>query len=60
MSGKTSTASKNKWNKNNYDRIQITVPKGERERIKDYADNKGETVNGFIKRVIYEAMESDS
>lgn len=42
-----------------YDRINLTVPKGERERIKKHAEARGETVNGFIKRAISETMERD-
>lgn len=43
-----------------YDRINLTVPKGERERIKVHAEARGETVNGFIKRAISEAIERDA
>ncbi len=41
-------------------RIPLDVPKTKYEQIKAYADGKGETVNGFIKRVIDEAMERDN
>ena len=60
MGGKTSTASKYKWNKNNYDRIQLTVPKGEKDIIKAHADKKGESLNGFISRAIHTLMDSES
>ena len=43
-----------------YDRINLPVPKGERERIKVHAEARGETVNGFIKRAISEAIERDA
>lgn len=42
-----------------YDRINLTVPKGEKERIKAHADAKGESVNSFIQRAIAETMERD-
>ena len=42
-----------------YDRINLTVPKGDRERINHHAKARGETVNGFIKRAIAETMERD-
>lgn len=40
-----------------YDRINLTVPKGDKERIRAYAESKGESVNGFIYRAIMEAMQ---
>lgn len=42
-----------------YDRINLTVPKGEKEIIKAHADNMGESVNAFIGRAIQEAMARD-
>lgn len=58
--GKTSSAVKNRYIDKAYDRINLTVPKGERERIKVHAEARGETVNGFIKRAISEAIERDA
>lgn len=49
-----------KYMKNNYDEIKIKVPKGEKDKIKSHADNKGESLNGFIKRAIDETMERDA
>ena len=40
-----------------YDRINLTVPKGQKEIIKAYAEAHGESVNGFIQRAIAKAME---
>ena len=59
MGGKTSAASKNKWNEKAYDRINLTVPKGKKDKIKEYAESKGESVNGFINRAIDETMKKD-
>lgn len=39
-----------------YDRINLTVPKGEKDKIKAFAESKGESVNGFIYRAVKEAM----
>lgn len=50
----------NKYKKNNYDRIEITVPKGQRSVFQAHATARGESVNGFITRAIQEAMERDS
>ena len=47
----------NKYKKNNYDRIEITVPKGQRAVFQAHAAAFGESVNGFIGRAISEAME---
>lgn len=57
--GKTSAAAKNRWNEKNYDRINLTVPKGEKDKIKAHAQNMGESTNEFIKRAIKITMESD-
>lgn len=59
MGGKTSTASKAKYNAKTYDRINIAVPKGQKEGIKAHADSRGESVNGFIGRAINETMKRD-
>ena len=50
----------NKYKKNNYDRIEITVPKGQRAVFQAHAAAFGESVNSFIGRAIAEAMERDS
>lgn len=49
----------NKYKKNNYDRIEITVPKGQRAVFQAHAAARGESVNGFIGRAISETMERD-
>ena len=55
--GKTSSAVKNRYNAKAYDRINLTVTKGKKEIIKEYAESKGDTLNGFINRAIDEAMK---
>ena len=59
MAAKTSAAVKNKWNKENYDRIEIIVSKGKKEIIKAHAEARGESVNAFINRAIDETMERE-
>lgn len=49
----------NKYMANNYDRINLTVPKGQKDEIKAHADNMGESVNGFINRAIENQIERD-
>ena len=57
---KTSTASKQKYNEKAYDRIALTVKKGEKDRLKAHAEQQGETLNGFINRAIDETVKRDN
>jgi len=59
MSGKTSNESKRKYNSKAYDRISVIVHKGEREKIKSYAESLGLSLNAFINESIDEKMERD-
>ena len=54
MAGKTEY--KNKWQSEKCDRISLVVPKGKKDKIKAYAESKGESLNGFIIRAVDEAM----
>lgn len=54
-----STQYKNNWQKDNVDRVNLTMPKGQKEIIKAHATARGESVNGFINRVIAEAIERE-
>lgn len=58
--GKTSAAVKNRWNDKAYDRINLTVPKGQKALIQEHAAAQDESVNGFIQRAIQETMERDT
>lgn len=58
--GKTSAAVKNRWNEKAYDRITLTVPKGEKEVIRAHAEANGESVNGYINRLIAEDMKKNN
>ncbi|MCM1024010.1 MAG: hypothetical protein NC395_08145 [Prevotella sp.] len=48
-----------KYVKNNYDRVNLTVYKGYREKIRLHAEKNGETLNSFINRAIAETMERE-
>jgi uncharacterized protein (DUF1778 family) len=48
-----------KYVKANYDRLEVTVPKGTKAIIKDHAEARGESVNGFINRAIVETLDRD-
>lgn len=56
---KAQTRASNKYQAKAYDRIAVQVKKGEREKIKEFAEKKGETVNGMIIRLIYNEMKKD-
>lgn len=50
----------NKYVATNYDRINLTVEKGQRELLKAHADKyDAGSVNAFIKRAIAEQMKRD-
>lgn len=46
-----------KYNAKAYDRINIAVPKGYKDKIKAYADANNESINAFVRRAIDEAMK---
>lgn len=49
----------NKYMRENYDRVNLTLPKGKKELIKSHAEAREESLNGFIVRAIDETMERD-
>ena len=59
MGGKTSAASKNKYNSKAYDRIEITPIKGGKAEIKAAADRAGQSVNAYILQAVQQRMERD-
>ena len=58
MSGKTSAESKNRYNAKAYDRIQVVVPKGRKDQIQEYVKQTGESLNGFINRLIDRELDN--
>ena len=50
----------NKYIAKAYDRVNLTLPKGQKDVIQAHAVARGESVNGFIGRAITEAMKRDS
>ena len=52
-------AYQNEYNRMNYDRIGITVPKGKKEIIKKAAKKSGKSVNEFINNAIDKYMEKE-
>lgn len=51
---------RNSWIAEKLDRVNLTMPKGMKEKIKAHAEGKGESVNGFINRAIDEAIKRDT
>ena len=49
-----------KYVKANYDRLDLTMPKGRKEDLKAHAQARGESVNAFINRAITETLERDN
>lgn len=61
MTSTTKAAQKavNKYIKNNYDRINLTIPKGMKGEIRKYAEEAGfDSMNQFIIHAINSIMES--
>ena len=48
--------SKDRYLREKVDRFLVTVPKGQKQLIADFAAKQGESVNGFVNRLIREAM----
>lgn len=58
-SGKNATAKQNQYIADTYDRINLLVPRGQKEVIKAHAEARGESVNAFINRAVTETIERD-
>lgn len=56
----TSTEVKAKYNAKAYDRIVLTLKKGEAANLTAYASNCGESRNAFILRAINEQLKRDN
>ena len=48
-----------KYEAEKIDRISLRVPKGKKEAIQKFAEDRGESVNSFINRAIDEAMAEE-
>lgn len=51
------TAYQNEYIKQAYDRINLTVPKGEKEAIQEVAQEQGQSVNAYIYEAVRRRME---
>ena len=61
MGGKTSAASKNRYNRKTYDRIIVIVHKGEKDVIMKHAKSKGyEHLSKYVNDLITADMEKSA
>lgn len=58
--GKASTTAKNKLKLKKYDRIEIVVPKGEKELIEKHAKTNFPSTNSYIYQLIKNDMKGNS
>lgn len=49
----------NEFNKKAYDRINLTIPKGQKEVIQAAAEEKGESVNAYIYAAILQRINRE-
>lgn len=49
-----------KYNKKAYDRLEMKVPKGEKESIVAHAEKTDGTLNKFLNRAVRETIERDN
>ena len=49
-----------KYVKKNYDRIELTVPKGQKDLFSQLATAAGESVNGYIKKAVEERIQREN
>lgn len=54
------SAYRNSWIAEKLDRVNLTMPKGKKEQIKETADKIGMSVNAYINLAIDERMDRDS
>ena len=57
---KSQIAATSRYEKKVYDKILLRMPKGKKAIIKAHAEQKNESVNGFISRAIAETIERDA
>ena len=57
--GTSATRAKRKYNSKMYERLDITVKAGEKEKIKQRAGEIGKSINAYITDLIYEDMKKE-
>lgn len=56
---KNQQKSVNKYIQKNYDRINLTLPRGKKAEIQAHAQANGESVNAFIARAIDKTIDEE-
>ena len=51
---------RNAWIAEKLDRVNLTMPKGQKDAVRAHAESLGESLNAFINRAITETMERDN
>lgn len=54
--GTKATEYKNKFIEKAYDRVNLTMPKGQKETVRQFAESQGLSLNGYINKLIAEDM----
>lgn len=58
--GPAATAAKNKHRDKNYDRAELTLPKGMKEVVKRVAQQQGQSFNNYIWEAVKEKVQQDT
>lgn len=53
------TKYKTDFRRDRYDQIAVTVPKGEKKKIKAAAEKAGQSVNSYVVDAVYKRMEKE-
>lgn len=54
--GKTSSAVKQRYNEKAYDRLAITIPKGQKATVQAAAEREGESINSYTNKALLARM----
>ena len=54
--GKTSSAVKQRYNEKAYDRLAITIPKGQKATVQAAAEREGESLNSYTNKSLLARM----
>lgn len=57
MATEAQNRAKMKYNAKAYDRAEVKFKKGDKDKIKAYAEQKGLSLNGYINKLIAEDMK---
>ena len=49
-----------KYMRENYDRFNLVLPKGRKAELQEHAQQRGESLNGFVNRAIDNQVERDT